>query len=56
MTQQDTADLTSRWDSALMRNYGTPPLELVSGSGAVVTDANGKDYLDLLAGIAVNSL
>ena len=56
MTQKDTADLTSRWDSALMRNYGTPPLELVSGSGAVVTDADGKDYLDLLAGIAVNSL
>ena len=56
MTQQDTAGLTSRWDSALMRNYGTPPLELVSGRGAIVTDTDGKSYLDLLAGIAVNSL
>ena len=56
MTTQDTSDLTARWDTALMRNYGTPPLELVSGSGAVVTDSSGKEYLDLLAGIAVNSL
>ncbi len=57
MTTQDPgASLTSRWDSAMMRNYGTPPLELVSGKGAVVTDANGREYLDLLAGIAVNSL
>lgn len=57
MTTQDPgASLTSRWDSAMMRNYGTPPLELVSGKGAVVTDAKGREYLDLLAGIAVNSL
>ena len=38
MSPQDTGSLTSRWDSALMRNYGTPPLELVSGEGVVVTD------------------
>jgi acetylornithine/N-succinyldiaminopimelate aminotransferase len=40
----------------MMDNYGTPPLALVSGDGAVVTDADGKSYLDLLAGIAVNLL
>ena len=56
MTPQDATDLTARWDNALMRNYGTPPVELVSGRGAFVTDADGKSYLDLLAGIAVNSL
>lgn len=56
MNQQDTVTLTSRWDTALMRNYGTPPLELVSGRGATVTAADGSDYMDLLAGIAVNSL
>ena len=56
MTQQGTTDLTGRWDSALMRNYGTPPLELVPGRGATVTAADGREYLDLLAGIAVNSL
>ena len=40
----------------MMDNYGTPPLALVSGQGAVVTDVDGKTYLDLLAGIAVNVL
>ena len=49
-------DLTARWDAALMRNYGTPGVELVSGHGAVVTDTSGRQYLDLLGGIAVNSL
>ena len=39
-----------------MDNYGTPPLALASGDGAVVTDADGKSYLDLLGGIAVNLL
>ncbi|EKF23550.1 acetylornithine aminotransferase [Mycolicibacterium hassiacum DSM 44199] len=39
-----------------MNNYGTPPLALVSGDGAVVTDADGRSYLDLLGGIAVNLL
>ncbi len=40
----------------MMNNYGTPPVALVSGNGAVVTDADGKSYLDLLGGIAVNVL
>ena len=39
-----------------MNNFGVPPVELVSGRGAVVTDADGKEYLDLLGGIAVNAL
>ncbi len=45
-----------RWSHALMNNFGVPPVELVSGRGAVVTDADGKEYLDLLGGIAVNAL
>lgn len=52
----NTAALQRRWDASLMRNYGTPPIALVSGSGAVVTDADGKQYLDLIGGIAVNAL
>ena len=48
--------LTERWSDVMMDNYGTPPLALVSGDGAVVTDENGKSYLDLLGGIAVNIL
>lgn len=40
----------------MMNNYGTPPLALATGDGAVVTDTDGKSYLDLLGGIAVNLL
>lgn len=45
-----------RWQSALMNNYGTPPLTLVRGDGAEVWDSEGRRYLDLYAGIAVNVL
>ena len=45
-----------RWQSALMDNYGTPPLKLVRGRGARVWDEAGTEYVDMLAGIAVNAL
>lgn len=40
----------------MMDNYGTPPMALVSGAGAVVVDDAGREYLDLVGGIAVNAL
>lgn len=45
-----------RWSQSLQSNYGAPSLELISGKGAVVTDAKGVSYLDFLAGIATNVL
>lgn len=48
--------LQDRWEAVMMNNYGTPPVALSSGDGAVVTDTEGKSYLDLLGGIAVNLL
>jgi acetylornithine aminotransferase len=45
-----------RWRGALMDNYGTPPMLLSRGRGARVWDADGTEYIDLLAGIAVNAL
>lgn len=45
-----------RWQSSMMDNYGTPKLTLASGAGCEVTDADGRTYLDLLGGIAVNAL
>jgi acetylornithine aminotransferase len=48
--------LQQRWSAVMTNNYGTPRLALVSGDGAVVTDESGKNYLDLLGGIAVNVL
>ena len=53
MTQQE---MSARWQAAMMNNYGTPPLALVRGSGAEVWDSEGRRYLDLLGGIAVNAL
>ncbi|MFD7135109.1 acetylornithine transaminase [Streptomyces sp. NPDC059894] len=49
-------ELTARWQGALMDNYGTPRLPLVRGEGTRVWDADGKEYLDLVGGIAVNAL
>ena len=54
MTEQ--TPLLQRWSAVMMNNYGTPPLALASGDGAVVTDVDGNDYVDLLGGIAVNVL
>jgi acetylornithine/N-succinyldiaminopimelate aminotransferase len=48
--------LVTRWSESVMDTYGTPPLALVRGEGAVVWDADGRRYVDLLAGLAVNSL
>ncbi|NEY33005.1 acetylornithine transaminase [Streptomyces sp. PRKS01-65] len=53
MTNQE---LTARWQSALMNNYGTPRLPLVRGEGVKLWDADGKEYLDFVGGIAVNAL
>ncbi|KUI40405.1 acetylornithine transaminase [Mycobacterium sp. GA-2829] len=48
--------LQDRWQAVMMNNYGTPALALAEGDGAVVTDTDGKTYVDLLGGIAVNVL
>ncbi|WJH25833.1 acetylornithine transaminase [Pseudarthrobacter defluvii] len=46
----------SRYSSSLMNVFGTPQRVLVRGAGCLVWDADGKEYLDLLGGIAVNAL
>ncbi|MEI7453493.1 MAG: acetylornithine transaminase [Actinomycetes bacterium] len=47
---------SDRWDTSMMKNYGRPPLLLVQGKGSRVWDDSGKEYIDLIAGIAVNAL
>ncbi|MFG2006937.1 acetylornithine transaminase [Spirillospora sp. NPDC048911] len=49
-------NLRERYEAAFMPNYGVPPLALTAGHGCVVWDADGEEYLDLIAGIAVSSL
>jgi acetylornithine/N-succinyldiaminopimelate aminotransferase len=48
--------MINRWSNAVQNNYGTPTIVLVKGKGIVVTDAEGKQYLDFLGGIATNIL
>ncbi|MHA7134866.1 acetylornithine transaminase [Oerskovia turbata] len=50
------AQWTERYSHAVMDTFGAPQRVLVRGEGAYVWDADGKRYLDLLAGIAVNAL
>ena len=42
--------------TALAATYSRYPVEFASGSGCVLVDADGTEYLDFLAGIAVCSL
>jgi acetylornithine/N-succinyldiaminopimelate aminotransferase len=41
---------------SMMNTFGPPKRVFVRGEGCYVWDANGRRYLDLLAGIAVNAL
>ena len=52
-----TTDLVQeRYAQSLMNTFGKPKLVLTRGEGPYVWDADGKKYLDLLGGIAVNAL
>jgi acetylornithine/N-succinyldiaminopimelate aminotransferase len=50
------AEWTQRYGHALLDTFGPPQRVLVRGDGAYVWDADGRRYLDLLGGIAVNVL
>lgn len=52
----DNAAIVSRGEKYVMRTYGRYPMALVRGEGARVWDADGKEYLDFVSGLAVNSL
>jgi acetylornithine aminotransferase len=43
-------------DKYIMRTYGRYPMVPVRGEGCRVWDADGREYLDFLAGVAVNNL
>lgn len=51
-----TQSWTERYAGALMNTFGPPKLVLTRGEGAHVWDADGREYVDLLGGIAVNAL
>jgi len=47
---------SERYADALMNTFGPPKLVLTRGEGAHVWDVDGREYVDLLGGIAVNAL
>lgn len=48
--------LDERGSAVLMETYARYPLELAAGHGSRVADSDGNEYLDFVAGIAVNAL
>ena len=48
--------MINRWSNSVQNNYGSPSIALVKGKGILVSDADGKQYLDFLGGIATNIL
>lgn len=48
-------DIKKLDDQYVAHTYGRFPVELVSGKGSVLTDINGKEYIDMGSGIAVSS-
>jgi acetylornithine/N-succinyldiaminopimelate aminotransferase len=52
----DKNDLKNRESEAIIQTYARQDVLLVRGSKARVWDSDGKEYLDFVAGIAVNSV
>jgi acetylornithine/N-succinyldiaminopimelate aminotransferase len=52
----ELTELQALEERYLMRTYARAPVEFVRGEGAVLWDAEGREYLDFLAGISVCSV
>ena len=53
MNNKDIIDLDSKY---IMQTYGRQPIALTHGEGVLLWDADGNEYIDFFAGIAVNAL
>lgn len=56
MTESEAAASLAAYGEAMMNTFGTPQLVLARGEGVRLWDVDGREYLDLLGGIAVNAL
>ncbi|TLM97799.1 aminotransferase class III-fold pyridoxal phosphate-dependent enzyme, partial [bacterium] len=52
----NNADIIALGEKYVMNTYARFPIALVRGEGMNVWDADGKEYLDFLAGVAVCNL
>ena len=48
--------IRSREESLMFKTYGRYPLAIARGEGSRLWDHDGKEYIDLLAGIAVTGI
>ena len=53
MNNKEIIDLDSKY---IMQTYGRQAIAITHGKGAAIWDADGNEYLDFFAGIAVNAL
>lgn len=56
MEQSSLKNLLKKDAAVIAPLYGKPDVDFVEGSGSYLFDADGRKYLDFVAGIAVNSL
>jgi acetylornithine/N-succinyldiaminopimelate aminotransferase len=49
-------EIVEKSDKYIFQTYTRQPIAIKKASGAVVTDVNGKEYIDCVAGIAVNNV
>jgi acetylornithine aminotransferase len=52
----NSSEWIARGDQHIAKTYGRYPLVPVRGAGCRLWDADGREYLDFLAGVAVNNL
>lgn len=56
MSEHTNKELIARDKELALQTYNRYPVVLSHGSGARLTDVEGREYIDALAGIAVNSI
>lgn len=56
VTGGSSPEITDRYGAAMMNTFGSPKRVFVRGAGTRVWDADGREYLDLLSGLAVTAL
>ena len=52
----ETMDIIDKTNNYVASTYGRYPVALVKGNGAIVWDADGREYLDFVSGLAVCNL
>jgi acetylornithine/N-succinyldiaminopimelate aminotransferase len=52
----DYDEIVQKYEKYIFQTYTRQPIAIKKAIGAVVTDVNGKEYIDCVAGIAVNNV